>query len=232
MEKIYIKEKKRNYYKKNCELCNKEYLSQKKDGKTCSRSCSSKLIHKMGLGNTKNMVISGRDWHNNNPEKSKEMCINNLPKDNNLDKNGNWKGGKTKEYREYRIKNYSEYYRWKKRCKSRDNHKCKICESTQKLQVHHIIPISEYRETAWVDMNGVTLCKDCHYENDEVWKDGKRYQLGVIGSKDIIIRFIRPEFQEYKTCGNYKILDNGAIIIFITKQINHKYNMISQKAIS
>ena len=203
-------------YNQICENCNEEYLSQKQDSKCCSRSCSTKLRHKLGTINTENMVKACRKWHIDNPEKSKEMSINNLPKDNNLEKNGNWKGGKPKEYKEYRIKNYNKYYHWRKTCLDRDGYKCKLCGDINNLQVNHIIPISESKRTAWLRMNGVTLCKKCHYENDSVWKEGERFDTSeAFGNTNIICKVIRSEFQEYPTCGNYNETEDGLMVFFI-----------------
>ena len=173
---------------------------------------------------TQPMVDALKQWKKNNPEKAKEQSIKNLPKDVAHENNGNWKGGKTTEYKQYRIREYSKYYRWRKQCLSRDGHKCKLCGSTQRLEVHHIIPISESKRTAWLRMNGVTLCRKCHKENDECWGNGKRFKVPEgLGNTFAIGRIIRSEFQEYSTCGNYQETDDGLLVIFITEQINQDY---------
>lgn len=40
---------------------------------------------------------------------------------------------------------------------------CVICGSKDDLEAHHIIPVSHSRKYMYVDTNGITLCKRCHY---------------------------------------------------------------------
>jgi hypothetical protein len=55
----------------------------------------------------------------------------------------------------------------------RDGHKCTVCESTEKLQVHHLY----YRKTkkAWEYPNKalITLCRTCHEEEHPTLFDGE-----------------------------------------------------------
>lgn len=151
-----------------------------------------------------------------NPEKYREIAINNLPKDVSGEKNGNWKGGITEETRG--IRSTSEYKKWREDVLARDEQKCKLCSSGDNLQVHHIIAISELPSAALVPMNGVTLCAECHYENDEAWQ-GKRYEK-FIGKFLMFIKTIPHKLQAYDTCGNWSFTSDGTVLVFVSKLDN------------
>ena len=40
---------------------------------------------------------------------------------------------------------------------------CAICGCKEDLEAHHIIPVSNSRQYMYIDTNGITLCKKCHY---------------------------------------------------------------------
>ena len=44
----------------------------------------------------------------------------------------------------------------------RDKYRCKICNSSAKMEVHHIIPVSVNDELALDISNLITLCEKCH----------------------------------------------------------------------
>lgn len=55
-------------------------------------------------------------------------------------------------------------WRWiRNRVRDRDNNTCQICENTDELHVHHIVPVSEGRRKL-DPQNLMTLCGDCHRE--------------------------------------------------------------------
>ena len=57
---------------------------------------------------------------------------------------------------------------WHEEVFKRDNYTCQECGSKKQLHAHHIIPV---RCCPWlaVDIdNGITLCKDCHKNIDDV----------------------------------------------------------------
>lgn len=74
-----------------------------------------------------------------------------------------------------KSRNYEEdkeYRDFRKAVRKRDKFKCKMCGSTEKLQVHHIIPWSKSYELRYTVSNGITLCKECHKSitrNEEIW---------------------------------------------------------------
>lgn len=75
-------------------------------------------------------------------------------------------------------------------------------------------------------MNGVTLCRKCHYENDESWK-GKRFQHeSSIGRTFLLIFTIPHGLQAYETVGNWAILKSGEIIIFVSDTGNEYCNAL------
>jgi len=71
------------------------------------------------------------------------------------------------------MRNYQnpQYKQWRKNIKSRDNYCCKWphCGLKKGLQVHHILPWSQYPGLRFHIDNGITLCKFHHQliKNDE-----------------------------------------------------------------
>lgn len=51
--------------------------------------------------------------------------------------------------------------RWTRLVKERDG-KCMTCESTERLEAHHILAKAMYPQFATMTINGITLCYDCH----------------------------------------------------------------------
>jgi 5-methylcytosine-specific restriction endonuclease McrA len=50
---------------------------------------------------------------------------------------------------------------------NRDNHKCKICKSTENLDAHHITDRNEMPNGGYVLQNGITVCDKCHLKAEE-----------------------------------------------------------------
>jgi hypothetical protein len=53
---------------------------------------------------------------------------------------------------------------WKKQVRKRDKHNCVICSNTENLHVHHLNCWSKYKKQRLTVSNGVTLCKECHFD--------------------------------------------------------------------
>ncbi len=62
---------------------------------------------------------------------------------------------------------------WKKEVKERDGHKCKKCNATEKLHVHHIVPWKEKEELRFDVDNGQTLCATCHLTYEANLRDAR-----------------------------------------------------------
>ena len=51
---------------------------------------------------------------------------------------------------------------WSKTIKKLDNYMCKLCDSTENLHAHHILPKALFPELSLSVDNGITLCEECH----------------------------------------------------------------------
>ncbi len=73
-----------------------------------------------------------------------------------------FRSGKSKSYslRHYSI---STLQRWAKVVKKRDK-VCQHCNTTNNLNSHHILSISEYPEFSLIPANGMVLCQPCHVD--------------------------------------------------------------------
>lgn len=63
-----------------------------------------------------------------------------------------------------RKRNQRVLRKWSKDVRTRDENKCTNCNSTQKLDAHHIIPIEKCIDSnlEFDISNGITLCHKCH----------------------------------------------------------------------
>lgn len=162
------------------------------------------------------------EWKQNNPELAKAIAIANLPADCNDEKNGNWKGGVS---RLLGVRFTKEYTAWRWIVLERDGHKCRICGTGKRLEAHHIIAVSQCPEIALLPMNGVTLCRKHHYDNDEAWQ-GKRYnKMNAAGSLALIFT-VPHKFQAYETVGNWQFTKGGTAVIFVSKMSDWRYELL------
>ena len=67
------------------------------------------------------------------------------------------------EYRNKRIDRI-ELSVWSKSIKNRDNWKCYMCASSNKLEAHHLDSYLAYKSSRFDINNGITLCKVCHMD--------------------------------------------------------------------
>lgn len=71
---------------------------------------------------------------------------------NSLNKQGesgtNWKGG--------------DLVYWKRKVYKRDNYACRLCNSKENIETHHIYPKGKYPELKLYIDNIITLCAKCH----------------------------------------------------------------------
>lgn len=172
-------------------------------------------------------LIAARKWAKENPDKSRAISIANLPKNLSKEKNGNWKGGATEKYYNWRANNLSKLNKARKIVLERDGYKCKICGSDKNLEFHHIVPLKEFKQFATLRMNGVTLCRSCHQKTDSLGaKSSKLNEYIPSGTLNCVIRVVPAIFQEYPTAGNYQISECGTTLIFITEQVNRDYEFL------
>ena len=87
--------------------------------------------------------------------------------------NGHWNPNLSQQERELKRK-YPEYIDFVKRVLSRDNYTCQVCgkKSDGDLEVHHLNGYDWDIEHRTDDKNGITLCKDCHYNFHSAYGKG------------------------------------------------------------
>jgi len=114
--------------------------------------------------------IANKAWCKNNAGKVRERSAK-----TRAENHYRWKGGSSKI--NVSIRQLEENRKWMDAVKARDG-ACVNCGNTNKLESHHIIPLSMLlerysitdRDTArntpqlWDVSNGITLCRKCHYE--------------------------------------------------------------------
>jgi hypothetical protein len=66
-----------------------------------------------------------------------------------------WTGGQDERVNPQGVK-------WRKAVLKRDKRHCRICHSTDRLEVHHVRPFGTHPEQRWEVSNGLTLCHACH----------------------------------------------------------------------
>lgn len=74
--------------------------------------------------------------------------------------NSNWKGAQIPD--EVRQRRSYDTKIWREACLKRDDFKCTLCGSAEKLHVHHILEFADYPERRWDINNGKTVCVFCH----------------------------------------------------------------------
>jgi len=65
---------------------------------------------------------------------------------------------------ERKDREQSLYNEWRKSVYERDGYRCVCCDSNRNLHAHHIYSYHSHPELRVDIDNGITLCKDCHYE--------------------------------------------------------------------
>jgi hypothetical protein len=74
------------------------------------------------------------------------------------------------------MSNKQKHKKWRKEfnmsCLERDNHKCKFCNVTENLDVHHITDRHDMPNGGYVMTNGITLCNEHHLMCEQYHKSG------------------------------------------------------------
>jgi len=176
------------------------------------------VIEKMHTGRT--------DWVKANPDRARALSVANLPKDVAMEKNPNWRGGRTKVAKDFYTRNSGKMVKWRKQVFKRDGHKCKDCGSPTRLECHHILPLVVSKAFAFHRANGVTLCRDCHKKTDSYATKGRDSSAFKHGRDpgSIHILFIPEAWHDYDTVGNWQIgTDGQSILILVTRMKNPIY---------
>lgn len=156
----------------NCKTIWKDYPSRKETKKFCSVECRAnskqhiKILKKRSMGNTWGSLKKIT------PEFRKKISIAhtgkvrpNVSKSKAGNKNPNWKGGISPEYK--RIRRSSKFFQWRKKVFERDNYTCQMCFNRGgELHPDHIKQFAYYPELRFELSNGRTLCKECHMKTD------------------------------------------------------------------
>lgn len=81
--------------------------------------------------------------------------------------NPNWKGGTTPLRQSLYA---SEGWKMVSRAVRRRDKKCRLCESANRLEIHHITPFHAAPLLALEQSNLILLCCDCHIKVQRNWK--------------------------------------------------------------
>jgi hypothetical protein len=57
----------------------------------------------------------------------------------------------------------SKRQEWSRKIRRRDDHLCKMCGGPGEV-AHHVIPVREDPDLTLDPDNGITLCRECHYD--------------------------------------------------------------------
>ena len=99
--------------------------------------------------NKETVKLRYNKWYKENPDKKFKLNLKNLEKISVLF-NMN-----SKQYQYALIS-------WSKTIKKLDNNMCKLCDSTENLNAHHLYPKKDFPYISLDLNNGITLCRKCH----------------------------------------------------------------------
>lgn len=163
--KVY-KERVLKDYRKNCELCEKEFKVRDKSGmqryRFCSRECGYKGRVLRGTFSKGHPDLVPKESRGHSEETKAKMREINRANAKRGEANPLWKGGnKTRTRNEMQTWEYRE---WRQNVFARDNYTCQMCEQHGgALHADHIEKWSDNEELRYAVDNGRTLCVACHY---------------------------------------------------------------------
>jgi len=161
-----IRERDRLYYQKNRNKIkvkiNKQWHKKKDEYNTQRRNRYQKDREIILQRNKINFQKNGKKyyrrqkeqqqiWRKNNPEKVLDWTIKLLKKE-------------AKSFDLSVMEYKMALLAWSKTVRKRDK-VCQVCGSSKELHAHHIIHRSKQPELSFNINNGITLCKNCHYES-------------------------------------------------------------------
>jgi 5-methylcytosine-specific restriction endonuclease McrA len=119
-----------------------------------------------------------RVWNNPEYEQLRHKILKSI-KPKFGDKNSNWNENLTEEDRK-KNRETEEYKNWRLSVYKRDKYSCVICESTKKINAHHICSYLVNKENRIQVENGITLCLKCHKAYH------KKYQINEVNLNTFI----------------------------------------------
>ena len=180
----------RNGKEKTCKICGKSFYVSKV--RLNAHYCSHECYLKERWGNSHRVtivcVICGKEFEDyalTNRKVCSDLCKReNLSRMQQGEKCRFWRGGKMAPY-------VGEWKTQRRAARERDGHKCVLCGSTDRIQVHHIIPY-RYSQSHNLD-NLVTLCRSCH--SREELKVNPLYAQTLIEGRSIRLAFLAERKQ-------------------------------------
>lgn len=145
-----------------CKVCGKIFKGTKYNAnKFCSRECYNK-DHQIKNKERKCPICKNIFIAKQSEDKfcSRDCFYKYLHSKNKGSNHPNWKGGITSENE--KLRKSKEYLEWRQKVLERDNNKCIYCNSTEKLNAHHIYAWQFYEDKRFEVSNGITVCNNCH----------------------------------------------------------------------
>lgn len=146
-----IKAKISRHWKKKKDKYNAQRRERYQKDKQIIQQRNKINFQKNGKKYYRNQKLRQRVWRENNPDRVLNWSIKSLRKE-------------AKSFNlsvmEYKMALMS----WSKTVRKRDK-VCQVCGTDKELQAHHIIHRSKQPELSFNLNNGITLCKNCHYES-------------------------------------------------------------------
>lgn len=137
--------------------------------------------------------------------------------------------------KEWVMKNYPKYERYiksgkwrriRERVMARDGQRCKFCNSTENLQVHHLTYEHLYREENYL-YDLVTLCKKCHQKETDKGKQAHLIYKEIKKNKDKVqvCQTKKEKNKEYANARATKINEFDKYIRSIRKNLLKQKNL-------
>jgi len=136
------------------------------------------------VSNSSSWFKKGHKWSSEIKEKMQKKRMGNK---STLGKRGkdanNWKGGKTSESKRRRSR--VEWKEWRQAVYERDDWTCQKCLNRGvNLHPHHILNHYSNIDLVYEVNNGITFCKNCHYEFHSTYgfkKNNEEQVMNFIG---------------------------------------------------
>jgi len=103
------------------------------------------------------------------------------------------------------------YDKWRKAILSRDDYKCVLCDSKERIEAHHIIRWVDDERSRYSQKNGVALCYECHQKGHNYNKEPFPITTTSILYKYIDFRYDRARLNKVPrvTITDYNVDQSG-----------------------